>query len=209
MKTDELISALAADKELGSRLQWRLIAGACLGLVVSAVIFFVTLGVRDDLGSALHSWRFDLKIALLLLAVSLSLLSCGRAASPTSVRPGAAIWLIAIAILAAVAIEMVSVPASQWSSRVAGANALVCLTAIPALSIAPLIATLLALQSGACTSPAWAGAFSGLAAAALGAALYGMHCSDDSPLFVATWYPLAAVPVIVAGTIAGRRMLQW
>ena len=46
-------------------------------------------------------------------------------------------------------------------------------------------------------------------AAACGATLYAFHCFDDSPLFVATWYSLAAIPVVAVGALAGYRFLRW
>ena len=65
------------------------------------------------------------------------------------------------------------------------------------------------LRSGAPASPALAGAAAGLLAATAGATLYAFHCFDDSPLFVVTWYVLAALPVIALGAILGRRLLRW
>jgi hypothetical protein len=49
----------------------------------------------------------------------------------------------------------------------------------------------------------------GLLSAGLGATLYASHCTDDSPLFVATWYPLAIAMVTAVGAIAGRKMLRY
>ena len=49
----------------------------------------------------------------------------------------------------------------------------------------------------------------GLLAAACGATLYAFHCFDDSPLFVATWYTLAALPVVIVGAVAGHRLMRW
>ena len=45
--------------------------------------------------------------------------------------------------------------------------------------------------------------------AAAAAALYAFHCFDDSPLFVVTWYALAALPVIALGAAVGHRLLRW
>jgi len=39
--------------------------------------------------------------------------------------------------------------------------------------------------------------------------LYAAHCTDDSPLFVATWYTLAVTLLTVAGAFAGRRFARW
>ena len=70
-------------------------------------------------------------------------------------------------------------------------------------------AQLAMLRSAAPASPALAGAAAGLLAAASGAALYAFHCFDDSPLFVVTWYTLAALVVMAIGALAGRRLLRW
>jgi hypothetical protein len=49
----------------------------------------------------------------------------------------------------------------------------------------------------------------GLLAGGMGAALYAMHCPDDSPLFVATWYGLAIAVVATLGAVLGSRVLRW
>jgi hypothetical protein len=46
-------------------------------------------------------------------------------------------------------------------------------------------------------------------AAGLAAALYALQCTDDSPLFVATWYPLAILIVSLLGAAAAQRLLRW
>ena len=98
---------------------------------------------------------------------------------------------------------------SDLGTRLVGSNALVCLTAIPLLALAPLATVLAALRSAAPASPTLAGAAAGLLAATAAASLYAFHCFDDSPLFVATWYTLAAIPVVALGAFAGRRLLRW
>jgi hypothetical protein len=49
----------------------------------------------------------------------------------------------------------------------------------------------------------------GAAAAGVGALVYASSCPDDSPLFVATWYPLATLICMGVGALAGRRFLAW
>ena len=44
---------------------------------------------------------------------------------------------------------------------------------------------------------------------AVAAALYAIHCNDDSPLFVATWYTLAIGLTTIVGSLLGRRFLRW
>ena len=58
------------------------------------------------------------------------------------------------------------------------------------MSLPLLAAALIGLRHGAPTRPAVAGAIAGLLSAGLAATLYASHCTDDSPLFVATWYTI-------------------
>jgi len=48
-----------------------------------------------------------------------------------------------------------------------------------------------------------------LLSAGLAATLYAAHCTDDSPLFVATWYTIATAMVAAIGALAGSRMLRF
>jgi hypothetical protein len=66
-----------------------------------------------------------------------------------------------------------------------------------------------AMRRGAPASPVWAGAAVGRLAAAMGAALYALHCFDDSPLFAAVWYSAAILIVSAVGAAMGARLLRW
>ncbi|MCC8951144.1 DUF1109 family protein, partial [Bradyrhizobium sp. Arg62] len=57
--------------------------------------------------------------------------------------------------------------------------------------------------------PAVAGAIAGLLSAGLAATVYASHCTDDSPLFVATWYTLATAIVASVGALMGNRALRY
>ena len=102
-------------------------------------------------------------------------------------------WIAVAPALLAVAVlyELAVIPPAHWYERAAGLYASTCLSAIPLLSIVPLVALLIALRAGAPRSPAATGAVAGLLAGGLSAALYATHCPDDLPLFVAVWYTLA------------------
>jgi hypothetical protein len=65
------------------------------------------------------------------------------------------------------------------------------------------------MRNGAPENPGIAGALAGLMSAGIAATLYASNCFDDSPLFVATWYPLATLLVAGVGFISGRRWLRW
>ena len=88
-------------------------------------------------------------------------------------------------------------------TRLVGTNSRVCLVAIPVFSLPLLAAALFGLRHGAPARPALAGALAGLLSAGLAATLYAAHCTDNSPLFVATWYTLATALVTAVGRAGG------
>jgi hypothetical protein len=211
MKTEKLIDALVADRATPAKpMRWALAAALLAGGLVSLALFLASLGVRADIEPALGTWRFELKVGLVLLALGLAFSLCivlSRPVAPT--HPGRRLLPLAALAALAVAIELLALPSASWTSRLVGSNALVCLVAIPTLAIVPLAAVLAMLRSGAPASPARAGGAAGLLAAAAAASLYAFHCFDDSPLFVVTWYGLAALLVIALGAVAGHRLLRW
>jgi hypothetical protein len=211
MKTEQLVEALVADRGAGRKpMSAALVPALALGGAVSLVLFLVALGVRPDIEPALATWRFDLKVGMVLVALGLAFAVCLECARPDlSGRPARRLLPLAGLAIAAVAVELAIVPGASWGTRLVGTNSLVCLSAIPLLSIAPLAAVLTILRRGAPASPALAGAAAGLLAAASGATLYAFHCFDDSPLFVVTWYSLAAIPIVLLGAFVGRRLLRW
>ena len=87
MKTDNLIDALVADRPpRGRPLRWALVAALLAGGLVSLVLFFATLGVRADIGPALATWRFELKVGLVLLALGLAFSLCIALSRPVAPR---------------------------------------------------------------------------------------------------------------------------
>jgi hypothetical protein len=212
MKTDDLIRALAHDGVTRPpSLSWRVTAALVAGSAAAMGLFALILGVRPDVGSALHTWRYVFKVVVALTMSVCSLWACLRLAHPDRVFRDVVV-VIAIApalLLLGIGYELATVSSVEWYARAVGTNSLVCLTAIPALSIASLIATLAALRAGAPRSPTASGAAAGFLAGSLAATLYATHCPDDSPLFVAIWYPLAVALVVLTGAALGRHVLRW
>jgi hypothetical protein len=211
MKTDQLVAALVTDgaasaKPIGRSLMLALAGGFAL----SVVVFFLTLGIRPDIGPALETWRFDLKIFMVPLGLVLAFGVCRDCARPDMPRhPLRRLLPLLVLIVAAVAVELVLVPETSWRQRLVGSNMLICLPMVPILSLAPLAALLWMLRRAAPASPVLAGAAAGLVAALSGATLYAFHCFDDSPLFVATWYTLATLFVTAIGAWGGHKLLRW
>ena len=100
-------------------------------------------------------------------------------------------------------------PQSEWLSRLVGDNAMHCTVTIPTLAAPDSRGLIVALRAGAPLHPALTGALAGAASAGVAALIYAPSCPDDSPLFVATWYPLATLICMGVGAIAGRRFLAW
>jgi hypothetical protein len=212
MKTEDLISAMAADAKSTempiARTLWLAVAA---GTILAAILFFVEVGPRADLTGALSSPRFLFKCALTLMLLISAMGLVRHLARPGSVPIG---WVVALAAVPAVLgvgviTEMLSIPSSVWDNRIFGMNWRVCMWLIPLLSAAPLVAVIIALRHGAPTHPILSGAAAGLLSAGIGATLYATHCQSDSPLFVAVWYVAATLIVTLVGAILGARLLRW
>lgn len=214
MKTDELINTLVGDHSAQPRpepVRRGLVVAIIGGLAISSALFSLTLGLRPDILSALGTWRFDLKLsASLVLAIAAAWVA-RRLSSPVTMPLSAMRALIvpALLLLAGVIYEIVTIPASAWPSRAMGVNGVMCLASIIFLSVLPLTVTIFALRRGAPTSPELTGAVGGLLAGGMGAAVFAMHCTNDSPLFVAIWYTLAIGLMAMIGLLFGRYVLRW
>lgn len=212
MDTDHLINSLTADCPTRPRPVGQVLAAALLvALPVSAALLLTTIGLRPDIRSAMHSPFFDLKfvvtLALALSAITLAMHLSRPDASPRGWR---LVLLAPLAILGlGIGAEAMLPQRTPMMTRLIGHNSMLCMSAIPILSLPLLGAALLGLRRGAPSNPTLAGALAGMIAAGLAATLYAAHCVDDSPLFVATWYSLATIIVAALGAVIGGRVLRY
>jgi hypothetical protein len=211
VKTDDLIDLLAQDAPPRFRFGTVFGIAVALGILVAAAIFFTGIGFRPDISQAAETVRFLFKFV-----VTVTLAAGAVGAALRLGRPGvpAGGWILVLAaapalLACAVIAELWSLPAGVWWARLVGDNARFCLTLIPLMALGPLACLIVALRQGAPARPGPAGALAGLAASGIAATFYASNCTDDSPLFVATWYPLAILMVVAAGYVAGRRFLRW
>ncbi|MEO8546585.1 MAG: NrsF family protein [Burkholderiaceae bacterium] len=211
MKTDDLITALIADRRTAPppvTTFWRWMVAS---VAIAAIALLATAGVRADFAVAAVSPRVLFKLLLaagLIVAAAGAVLRLGR---PGARLGGWLTGLLAMPCLLAlgVGIELLVLPSDLWIAQARGVNATWCLRMIPLFAAAPLVACLAVLHQAAPTRPVLGGAAAGLLAGAIGAGVYALHCTDDSPLFVATWYSLAVLSVTALGAIAGSRILRW
>jgi hypothetical protein len=212
MKTEQLIRTLAADNPNRARpVGFVLALALVVAAPVSIAIFMMGLGVRPDLMTAMHNPFFDLKFAITLaLAISAIVVSLHLSRPEASLTGWGWLLLIPAGIVAAgIAGEMMMPQRLPMMTRLVGSNSRVCMTAIPLMSLPLLAGALIGLRHGAPTRPAIAGALAGLISAGLAATLYASHCTDDSPLFVATWYLIATAMVTAVGALLGAKVLRF
>jgi hypothetical protein len=211
MRTDELIRAMAADttraRPVAAVLPWALAAGALLAAAVALPL----LGPRPDLASALMQVRVLAKQGLPLLLAAGACGAAVRLARPGSGvgRWGRALAAVPVLLGAVVLAELAQLPPAAWMPALVGQTRATCLTAIPLMSVPMLVGTLWALRRGASTRPGLSGCLAGLLSGGAAAAIYAVHCTEDSPLFYAAWYGLAILIVAAAGTALGSRLLRW
>jgi len=212
MRTDDLIDALSRDPVPAMpAIGTLLLRGLAVAVPIAAALLLTAIGVRSDLAESWSDGWFALKLALVTLlavagwrAVRISATPQGSAPLALGLAAGA---LLAVAVAGVADLGMLGL--EDWRERLIGENAVFCLVSIPLLSLAPLAAIFLALREGAPANPALAGASAGLLAGGLGAVLYGLHCTDDSPLFLGVWYLSAIAVVTLTGALAGPRWLRW
>lgn len=211
MKTEDLISALAADGKQRTNLSRSLLVGLVVGALIAGVAFFAILGFRHDIDSAMRTTRFLFKFAVTLSLAAAAIVVVWRIGRP-GVPLALAAWALAIPVLLlgmGVMMEMRMTPETTWMPRMVGKNSLHCLISIPAFSVPTLAALLYALRDSAPPNPAMAGAVAGVVSAGVAATYYASNCMDDSPIFVATWYTLAVMIVAAVGALLGWRLLRW
>ncbi|MBK1865652.1 NrsF family protein [Aestuariivirga sp. YIM B02566] len=212
MRTDDLIEALVQDRAaVAGKPRGALSVALVGGALIAAILFLTVLGYRPDIAAAAETYRFLFKFVFTLTLAATTIWLIFTIVRPEAV-PGLRLLALAAApvlIILAVVAELSVMPSSTWLPRLIGKNWWFCLTVIPSLAIVPLAAFLMALRRAAPADPGLAGALAGLASGAIAATLYASHCTDDSPLFVLTWYSLAIGIVTIVGYFAGRRWLAW
>jgi hypothetical protein len=212
MRTEDLVRVLAADTAPAPAPWPRLVRGLAAGVLAVAAVAVPALGLRTgDPGGALAGGWVTLKQLLPVLLAIGAFGAALRLARPEG-RPGpwgAVLAAVPMLLLVAVAAELAALPRAAWMPAMMGQTSRFCLVAITLMALPPLAGVLWALRAGASTRPAASGALAGLLAGGTAAALYAIHCIEDSPLFYAVWYGLAVLLTTAMGAALGRRLLRW
>ena len=213
MTTDDLIASLAADVRPVPRFAVgrRLAIGIAIGAAVSLLLVAGTLGVRPDLWLAMQGPAFWMKWGYTL---SLSVAACFATLRLARPDPGSLrrLWWIAVPIAALVATgisELRDTPRAQWLAMWLGQSWRVCPWLVLATAMPVFTGLLWSFRRLAPTRLRAAGAAAGLAAGAIAATVYCLHCPEVSALFVLTWYSLGILLAAGVGALAGPRLLRW
>jgi len=212
MNTDRFIRTLAADNAYRPRpVSFALMLALLAAAPVTLLMFFAGLGIRPDVMTAMHNPFFCLKFAV-TLALAIAAIAVSLHLSRPEASLGGFAWLLLVPagfLFAGISGEMMLPQRLPMVTRLVGHNSRICMTAIPLMSLPILTGALIGLRHGAPARPALTGAFAGMLSAGLAATLYASHCTDDSPLFVVTWYTIAIALVTAIGALAGSKLLRF
>lgn len=198
MKTDELISALAADDRSDPpHLMMRLLAGAFASLFLLLVFW----DMRPDFVQAITKPLVMTKFALVL---PLPILLAGLWPRPDRDMP---LWPVLLPLALAAGLFLTTLPAQNPWQAIWGQSPLACVSSIPLLAVPPALALFGALRRTVVADPARAGLVAGLMAGALATLVYALHCDQDAPAFYTVWYSVGIAISAAAGRLAGRRWL--
>lgn len=211
MRTEDLVRALAADTAPEPAPLPRLVRGLAAGALLVAVLSLPLLGFRPDPIAVLTRAPVMLKQILPVVLAAGAFGAALDLARPEGRigRAGIVLASVPLVLLVAVVAELAALPRTAWMPAMMGTTSRFCVVWVTLMSLPPLAGALWALRSGASTRPALSGALAGLLAGGTGAALYAVHCVEDSPLFYAVWYVLAILLATAIGAVLGRRLLRW
>lgn len=213
MTTDDLIAALSRDLRPTPRgaVGWRLVAGVVGGALAAAVIVALTLGFRPDLTIVMQARAFWMKSGYTVSLALIALYAVARLARPDAKRLD---WLLLlmlpVLILAGIgATELSATPRTEWLAMWLGKTWTKCPGLVLMLAIPVFLGLLWSFRRLAPTRLRATGAVAGLAAGAVAATVYCLHCPEVSALFVLTWYSLGIGLAAAIGALLGPRLLRW
>jgi hypothetical protein len=189
----------------------RLVVPTIVGVVVSVVMVWATLGYRPDMLQAVATAVFWVKLGYTLALAGLSLWALERLGRPATPAAERVIWLAApVAVVGALcAAQLTPMAGDQRLSALMGTTALVCPWRILLFSAPPFLALLWAMRGLAPTSLRATGAVLGLCAGGFGAGAYALACTESTIPFLGAWYSLAILGLSLVGCMTAPWTLRW
>jgi hypothetical protein len=212
MRTVDLIALLARDVRMtpAGAATRKLLMGLAVGGAVTLALVVLGLHCQPLEAAARQPW-FWMKASYTGLLTVAAAITVRRLAVPGR-RPGIAPAVALLIILAMIGLGAGQILAASSATRLdlwLGHTWKICSPLILLLALPIYGCEVVALRALAPTRPAVAGAAAGLAAGALAATFYGLHCPEQAAAFVATWYTLGIAAATALGAALGARLLRW
>ncbi len=213
MRTERLVSLLASRAEAvdSKAPRRRYLAAIGAATVLSVMLMQLWLGVRATLLSDFGVPMFWVKEGFCTVLGVSGLVGVTRLA-----RPGTPLGLVSAGLTAPVAVmwllaaaALVAAEAGSRKALIFGLTSEVCPFAIAVISAPLFCAIFWSLRKMAPTRLRLAGAAAGLAAGAVGALAYSLHCPELSAPFIGVWYVAGMLIPTTIGTLLGPYLLRW
>jgi len=188
----------------------KLLMGLAVGGAVTLALVVLGLHCQPLEAAARQPW-FWMKASYTGLLTVAAAITVRRLAVPGR-RPGIAPAVALLIILAMIGLGAGQILAASSATRLdlwLGHTWKICSPLILLLALPIYGCEVVALRALAPTRPAVAVAAAGLAAGALAATFYGLHCPEQAAAFVATWYTLGIAAATALGAALGARLLRW
>lgn len=213
MDIEALVQSLAQDVRPVRRgaVGRRIALGVVVGGVISTILVALVLGINPDLAGAASRYSFWVKWGYSLSLGLMAIAAVRQLARPDSRMPRW-LWLLAVPVvlLAGVGLfEMSQAPPSRWLAMWLGKSWFICPWLVLTLAMPIFIGLLWSFRRLAPTRLRAAGAVAGLAAGAIAAMIYCLHCPEMAAIFVLTWYTFGIVLAAGVGALIGPRFLRW
>lgn len=209
---DSLIESLVDDlqpvRPLQPAMGGMLVASAA---ALTGVIVLAINGLAANIAPGAVSPLFLLANGLLLL---LGLAACSSTISMASPRVGnrhdGTRWAMVMAgVFPAVTIALLAVHRADWPHLLDAARGWHCFAEAMLASVLTAAALLFWLRRGAPVSPKMAGLHLGVASTALGTAIYGLSCPNDTMFHLGIWHVLPVVLGGMIGRLVAPALLRW
>jgi len=213
MNTDDLVTMLARGPgaESTNNPEYRFFAAIGWGALGATLLMAMLLGVRHDLADAVSRTMFWVKLGYVVSLAAAVLFALSRLSRPGARVAGAALGVAApiLLIWSIAAIELAAAEPAQVSTLVFGKTWASCPVLIATLAVPSFVAMTWATKGFAPTRLRLAGGAVGLAAGAIAAAVYSLHCAEMSAPFLGLWYLAGLLIPGALGVLAGPLLLRW
>lgn len=213
MRSEDLIERLSAEVRPADSMRWPRLAIFWLSLSAGLAGLLVVFGLslRPDIGNWLSNSAMQIKSAYTLGLSLASLLAFWALSQPLGQNRLGPLFAIGLMMLTGTIalIEAQHLTPEALNHVWMAPSWAFCMGTIWALSAPILVVALWLMRQRAPVYPTQAGLASGLLAGALAASAYTLHCTEDSALFLFSWYTLGMALCGLTGAIAGHFTLRW